>query len=52
MGAKTAEMLDLPGVPREVLDGDGVATKLDRLLAAIEELSIPGVLLVQPEVME
>ena len=51
MGAKAAEMLDLLGVAYEVLDGGGAETKLERLLAAIEELSIPGVLLVQPEVL-
>ncbi len=52
MGAKTAEMLDLLGVPCEILDGEGAETKLDRLLATIEGMSIPGVLLVPPEVLE
>ena len=47
MGAKTAEMLDFLGLPHEVLHGDGLEEKLDRLLTTIEDRSIPGALLVR-----
>lgn len=47
MGAKTADMLDLLEVPYEVLESDNLGLALDRLLAKMEEYSVPGALLVR-----
>ena len=52
MGAKTSEILDLLGVPYEVLEPDNLVSALDRLLTAIQEQSVPGALLVRPGVFE
>jgi phosphonopyruvate decarboxylase len=52
MGVKTPEILDLLEVPYEVLEPDNRGLALNRLLAAIEEHSIPGALLVRAEIIE
>ena len=45
-------MLDFLGLPYEVLDGDCLEGKLDRLLSKIEGRSIPGALLVRQGVLQ
>lgn len=52
MGAKTPQILDLLGVPYEVMEEQGLEDKLDRLLAVIRQRSIPGALLVRPGMLE
>ena len=52
MGVKTPEILDLLGVPYQILEADNLESVLDRLLAAIEEQSVPGALLVRAGVIE
>lgn len=51
MGDKTPEFFDLLEMPCEILEHDGLESALDTLLAAIEEQSIPGALLVRPGVL-
>ena len=52
MGVKTPEIFDLLGVPYQILEADNLESVLDRLLAAIEEQSVPGALLVRAGVIE
>jgi sulfopyruvate decarboxylase TPP-binding subunit len=52
MGVKTPEIFDLLEVPYEVLEKDNLGPVLDRLLAAIEEQSVPGALLVRAGIIE
>ena len=52
MGVKTPEIFDLLGVPYQILEEDNLESVLDRLLAAIEEQSVPGALLVRAGVIE
>jgi sulfopyruvate decarboxylase TPP-binding subunit len=52
MGVKTPEIFDLLEVPYEVLEPDNLGPALDRLLAAIGEHSIPGVLLVHAGIVK
>ena len=52
MGEKTPEFFDLLKVPYEVLESDNLESALDRLLAAIQEQSVPGALLVRAGVIE
>ena len=52
MGVKTPEIFDLLGVPYQILETDNLESVLDRLLAAIEEQSVPGALLVRAGVIE
>ena len=52
MGVKTLEIFDLLGVPYQILEEDNLESVLDRLLAAIEEQSVPGALLVRAGVIE
>ncbi len=52
MGVKTPELLDLLGVPYQILEADNLESVLDPLLAAIEEQSVPGALLVRAGVIE
>ena len=47
MGAKTTGLLELLGLPYEVLEADGLELALDRLTAAMDERSVPGALLVR-----
>ena len=51
MGEKTPEFFDLLGMPCEILQPNALEPSLDTLLAAIEERSIPGALLVRPGVL-
>jgi hypothetical protein len=51
MGVKTPELLDVLGVPYEIMEGEGVETVLDRLLARIEAGAVPGALLVRAGVI-
>lgn len=48
MGDKTAALLDLFGLPHELLDPDALELGLDRLLTVMDETSQPGALLVPP----
>ena len=48
MGVKTPEILDLLGVPSEIMEPETLESDLDRLLAAIKQQSVPGALLVRP----
>lgn len=52
MGVKTPEILELLGIPYEILEADNLEPALDRLLAAIENHSVPGALLVRAGVIE
>ena len=51
MGVKTPAICDLLGIPYEILEPDNLASVLDRLLAAIDEDSVPGALLVRAGVI-
>ena len=52
MGVKTPEIFDLLEVPYEILEPDSLAPALDRLLATMEQRSVPGALLVRAGVLE
>ena len=52
MGEKTADIFDLLQMPFEILEPGELESALDRLLCAIEGLSVPGALLVRPGVLE
>ena len=52
MGVKTPEILELLDIPYEILEPDNLEPALDRLLASIEEHSVPGALLVRAGVIE
>jgi len=52
MGVKTPEILELLEIPYEILEPDNLEPALDRLLASIEEHSVPGALLVRAGVIE
>ena len=52
MGEKTADIFDLLQMPFEILEPGELEFILDRLLSAIEGLSVPGALLVRPGVLE
>ena len=52
MGVKTPEIFDLLGVPYQILEADNLESVLDRLLATIQEQSVPGALLVRAGVIE
>ena len=52
MGVKTPKIFDLLEVPYEILEPDNLNSSLDRVLAAMEEHSIPGALLVRAGVIE
>lgn len=51
MGVKTPELLDVLGVPYDMLDEAHAETVLDRLLARIEAGAVPGALVVRPGVI-
>ena len=52
MGVKTPQIFDLLEIPYEIPEPDSLEPALDRLLAAIEEHSVPGALLVRAGVIE
>lgn len=52
MGAKTSELLGLLDVPCEVLEPEDLEKTLDRLLARMDDLSVPGALLVPAGVIK
>ncbi len=52
MGVKTPEIFDLLEVPYEILEPDSLEPTLDRLLATMEQRSVPGALLVRAGVLE
>jgi sulfopyruvate decarboxylase TPP-binding subunit len=52
MGVKTPELLALLDVPYAILEPHNLEPTLDRLLATIEECSVPGALLVRPGVIQ
>ena len=52
MGVKTPEILDLLEVPHEAPEPGRLESSLDRLLANIHQLSVPGALLIRPGVLE
>jgi sulfopyruvate decarboxylase TPP-binding subunit len=52
MGVKTPEIFGLLNIPYKVLEPDNLGPALDRLLAAIEEHSVPGALLVREGLVE
>ena len=52
MGTKTPDILDLLGIPYEILEPHNLDSVLDRLLSAIEEQSVPAALLVRAGVIE
>ncbi len=52
MGVKTPEIFDLLEVPYEILEVDSLEPALDRLLATMEQHSVPGALLVRAGVLE
>jgi phosphonopyruvate decarboxylase len=52
MGVKTPQIFDLLEIPYEIPEPDSLEPALDRLLAAIEERSVPGALLVRAGVIE
>ncbi len=52
MGVKTPEIFDLLEVPYEILEPDSLEPALDRLLATMEQRSVPGALLVRAGVLE
>ena len=47
MGVKTPEILDLLGIPCEIMDPEKLEAGLDRLLGKIRRDSVPGALLVR-----
>ena len=47
MGVKTPEILDLLGVPSEIMEPEKLESGLDRLLGKIRQDSVPGALLVR-----
>ncbi len=47
MGVKTQEILELLGIPCEILEPDNLEVALDRLLAKMRHDSTPGALLVR-----
>ena len=47
MGVKTPEILELLGVPCEIMDPEDLGSGLDRLLGKIRQDSVPGALLVR-----
>ena len=51
MGEKTPQFFDLLDLPYETLEPDNLGSVLDRLLAAINERSVPGALLVRSGVI-
>lgn len=51
MGVKTPEIFDLLDVPYAILESDNLESALDRLLATIEQRSVPGALLVRAGVI-
>ena len=51
MGVKTPQIFDLLEIPYEIPEPDSLEPALDRLLAAIEEHSVPGALLVRAGVI-
>ncbi|MDA0263087.1 MAG: thiamine pyrophosphate-binding protein [Chloroflexi bacterium] len=51
MGAKTPQFFDLLEMPSQILEQDNLELALDRLLAAINDRSVPGALLVQAGVI-
>ena len=51
MGVKTPEIFGLLDVPCEVLEAGGLDKTLDRLLARMDKLSVPGALLVRAGVL-
>jgi len=52
MGAKSPEFFDLLETPHETLEPDNLESALDRLIAAMDEGSTPGALLVRAGVIE
>lgn len=52
MGAKTPAFFDLLDMPYEILETDNMVPILDRLIATINDRSIPGALLVKAGVLE
>lgn len=52
MGLKTRQFFDLLDMPYEILGTDSFVSSLDRLLSAINERSVPGVLLVRAGILE
>ena len=52
MGEKTPQIFDLLEVPYEILEPDSLEPALDRLLATIQQRSVPGALLVRAGVIE
>jgi hypothetical protein len=52
MGVKSPEIFDLLDVPHEILEADGLESTLDRLLAVMQQRSVPGALLVRAGVIE
>ncbi|MFQ5874503.1 MAG: thiamine pyrophosphate-binding protein [Dehalococcoidia bacterium] len=51
MGVKSPEIFDLLEVPYEILEADGLEPTLDRLLAVMQQRSVPGALLVRAGVI-
>ena len=47
MGVKTPEILELLGIPCEIMEPETLESGLDRLLGKIQQESIPGALLVR-----
>ena len=52
MGAKTPAILDLLGVPYEILGPDNLDAALDRLLTAIKDRSVPGAMLIRAGIID
>lgn len=52
MGVKTPQLFDALEVPYETLGPDNLDATLERLLARMDEASVPGALLVRPGVIE
>ena len=52
MGVKSPEIFDLLDVPHEILEADGLEPTLDRLLAVMQQRSVPGALLVRAGMIE
>ena len=52
MGTKTPEILDVLGVPYEILELDNLDESLDRLLETMSRQSIPGALLVRAGIIQ
>jgi sulfopyruvate decarboxylase subunit alpha len=51
MGTNTPKMLELLEIPYEVMEPESFEAGLERLLAEIDELSVPGALLVRAGVL-